>query len=338
MQKRVKLPQDELPHKNQAIEWWYFNGFLKGKKEYAFMTCLFKADRDKINLPFIKSPFKDVYFSHSVFYNLTDKKITKEVLPIVLTSKDSFKRKELFVNYFFPLRTNLFNYEVSRLQNKLRVKTNFFDLLLSSNKKPLLENQTGFINLKEKSTYYYTYSNLSVSGFVGKDKVSGIAWHDKQWSTKGFTRDSWLWFSIQLPNKTEMVCFDYRGKKLATVSYPDGKQKTFTPEFIPIGKKIPFFSGSEYILEWEIKIPGFILKTKPMMKDCEMNFGFIDYWEGPIEVSVKNSKMKARGFMEYVSDKNTTQNKITNIINKEERKILEDINFYKKKFSDLIIH
>lgn len=298
--KKVVLPKDELPHKNQAIEWWYFNGFLEGKNKYSFMTCLFKADKDKVNLKFLRLPIKTLYFSHSLLFNLDTKKVEKEILPFVILSDDSFKSEELKINYFYPIRKKYYNYEISRIGKDMRIKTKYFDLMLRSNKSPLLEGGKGFIDLGEKSTYYYSYSNMSANGFVGKEKVSGIAWHDKQWSNQGFTNDDWIWFSIQMDDNTEIVCFNYKGKKMATISYKNNEQKTYLAEFEPIGtmwtsKK----TGLKYDLEWRIKIKDFIIETSPIMKNCEMSFGFINYWEGPLKVKVNG--VGAKGFMEYLA-------------------------------------
>lgn len=306
MEKRVVLPDDEFPHYNQAIEWWYFNGFLEGINKYALMTCLFKADTERVNLKFLKLPFKTIYFSHSLLFNLTTGEIKKEVLPVVLVSEDSFQKKDLFINYFYPLRKNYVNYEISRNKDLMRIKTKYFDLNLSSIKKPLLEGGKGYINLGEKSTYYYSYTNMNASGYIGKEFVKGKIWHDKQWSEQGFMKDSWLWFSFQLPNNTEIVCFDYKGKKMASVTYPDNSQKHFEAEFIP--KKNVWTSKKtklKYNLEWEIKIDKFRIKTKPILNDCEMNFGTINYWEGPVTADING--IKANGFMEFLAEKKQTK-------------------------------
>lgn len=303
------LPEDEFPHYDQAIEWWYFNGFLEGKHKYAIMTCLFKANTEKVNLKFLKLPLKTIYFSHSLLFDLTTKEIKKEVLPVVIVSEDSFKKKNLSINYFYPLRKDYTNYEISRNDKLMRIKTKYFDLTLNSIKKPLLENNTGYIDLGPKSTYYYSYTNMEASGYIGDDFVKGKIWHDKQWSEQGFMKDSWLWFSFQLPNKTEIVCFNYKGKKLASVTYPDNKQKTFEVEFKPLkhvwkSKK----TDLTYNLEWEIKIDNFKIKTKPILENCEMVFGTINYWEGPVIASING--IKANGFMEFLAEKKPTKFKI----------------------------
>jgi len=302
MKKRVILPRDELPHNNQAIEWWYFNGFLNGNEnKYAFMTCLFKADKEKVNLPFLKIPTKQIFFAHTLLYNLTKNKVEKEILPFVWVSEDSFTKKELFINYTFLLRKNFFNYEIARFNKTLHIKTRFFDLHANEIKKPLLEGGNGFLDLKTKTTYYYTYPRLKIEGYVGKEKVEGIAWHDKQWSKEGFMQDHWLWFSLQLPNNLDIVCFDYKGTKMATISYKNNKQETVPVEFISQNKnwKSPR-TGITYPLSWKIKIKDMIIETNPILNDCEMNHGFISYWEGPVQLKFEGKK--AFGFMELLAE------------------------------------
>ncbi|MBU0930212.1 MAG: hypothetical protein KJ623_04025 [Nanoarchaeota archaeon] len=325
MKERVILPRDELPHDNQAIEWWYFNGFLKGKNDYAIMTCLFKANTEKVNLKFLRLPSKTVYFSHSLLFNLTTKEIKKEILPIVIVSEDSYKKKDLFINYFYPLRKNFVNYEIARYDKDLKIKTRYFDLLLESKKKPLLEGGNGYIDLGTKSTYYYSYTNMKAIGYIGNDYVRGKIWHDKQWSEQGFMKDSWLWFSIQLPNNTEIVCFDYKGKKMASVTYPNNKQEHLEAEFTLINNIWKSEkTGLQYNLEWNIKIGNFDIKTKPILKECEVNFGNINYWEGPIDVVVNG--IKGKGFMEFLAKQKPS--KINNILNYN-KSIFEKLKFYK---------
>jgi predicted secreted hydrolase len=301
--RRVRLAEDELAHDDSTIEWWYYNGFLQGKKKYAFMTCLFKVNKEKANISLLKFPGKTIYFSHSLLFDLDTGKVKKEILPFVLVDDESIKRKSLLIDYFYPLRKEFVEYETAELDKKFRVKTGFFDLFLKPKKKPILENKTGFIDLGEKTMYYYSYTNMDANGYVGEEKVKGKAWHDRQWSDFGFTRDFWIWFSIQLPDNTEIVCFDYQGKRFATASYPNGKQKEFTPKFKAIGKAWKSKrTGMKYNLEWEIQIGKWKIRTKPFINECEMNFGIINYWEGPVSCRVNGKK--ARGFMEYVAKPN----------------------------------
>jgi len=301
MKKRINLPRDEFPHKNQALEWWYFNGFLQGRHKYAVMTCLFKASNEEVKLVFLKPPFKEVYFSHTLLFDLTKKTLKKEILPAVFLLKGSFKRKNLLIRYFFPFRKKFIPYEISGQDANFRIKTGLFDLTAGQTKKPLLENGSGFMKYADKSIYYYSYTGLAAQGYVGSDPVSGKLWHDKQWTRYGFSKEfwAWNWFSVQMADNTEIVCIDCEGKKFADILYADGRQETVPAEFRPLGKtwKSPV-TGLRYELEWEIKTEKFLIKTKPFMKKCEVNFGKINYWEGPLEILVNGKK--ARGFMETV--------------------------------------
>jgi len=45
-------------------------------------------------------------------------------------------------------------------------------------------------------------------------------------------------------------------------------------------------------------VKNFLIKTRPFMKKCEVNFGRINYWEGPIDIRVNGKK--AQGFMELL--------------------------------------
>lgn len=297
---KIKLPQDENLHKKYPVEWWYFNGFLEGRKKYAFMHCLFKINNQEVK--FLKLPLKTVYFSHSLLYDLSSKKVIKEVLPVVSVSEDSFRKKDFFVNYYYPLRKNFIDYEISRNKDKLKLKTKFLDLDFK-NSKYLLENNNGFIKMDKDSTYYFSYPYLEAKGFIGKDRVKGISWMDRQWSSHANLEESWLWFSIQLEDNTQIFCekfLSHENKALATISWPSGIQETLIPEITPLNKKWTSpRTGINYPLAWKIRVGKFEFITESIINDCEINFGPIHYWEGPIKINGK----KARGFMEYLPKK-----------------------------------
>jgi len=327
MKQRITLPKDESIHRSFDGEWWYFNGFLKGKHRYAFMTCLFRVKGKKVRLPFLKVPVKELFFSHSILYDLENKKIIREMLPIVVLSEDSFQKKDLFINYYFPLRKNFTDYEISRQGEELRIKNRFMELSCRQTKKPLLEGGAGFMNYGREKTYYYTYSNLEAAGVVGKDMVKGKVWHDRQWFNLNSVRDdTWVWFSVQMFNNTELVCCNFKGKKFAYILHPDSRQESSGVSFKPTGNiwKSPI-SGLSYNLEWEIKLKNYIIKTRPMIKECEMNFGIINYWEGPVDVRVNGKK--AQGFMEYILPNQPSL--VSSTIKKGEQELLEWIKQFK---------
>jgi predicted secreted hydrolase len=300
MKPRIRLPKDESIHRNYDGEWWYFNGFLEGKHRYAFMHCLFRMRGEKIKLPLLTLPIKELFFSHSILFDLTKRRIYRETLPVVIPSEDSFQKKDLFINYHYLFQKDLADYEIARRENILRIKNRFLDLSCTQTKSPLLEGGTGFVDLGKKKTYYYSYTNMKAVGYVGKDRVRGKVWHDRQWfNLNSAGDDAWVWFSIQMADNTELVCANYKGRKYAYLLHPDNRQESCRVKFTPAGKvwKSPV-SGLIYELEWEISIKNYTVRTRPIIKECEVNFGVVNYWEGPLEVLVNGKR--ERGFMECV--------------------------------------
>ena len=160
----ITFPKDELTH-DTIVEWWYFNGNLEDAKGngYSFMNCLFKTNPKKINLPFVKKiPLKDYYFSHHLLSDTKNKKFESFVHPLLLVSKDSFSRENLFINYITLPVINYVNFCIEAIDSfKYRIKTDSFDLILTSGKKPPFANKTGFLNSgTEYENYYYSLTDL----------------------------------------------------------------------------------------------------------------------------------------------------------------------------------
>jgi predicted secreted hydrolase len=110
------------------------------------------------------------------------------------------------------------------------------------------------------------------------------------------------------------------GMDIMCVEYDTGKEKTYIADMINSKNKGSHFDSfdlksgkthwrsentkAEYPLEWSIEIPEAEVKLqiKAIIKDQEMIFGSINYWEGPINIvgTSKGKKVKGIGFMELV--------------------------------------
>lgn len=316
--KKIIFPKDEQAH-NNIIEWWYFNGNLKDKSgnRYAYMDCLFKADVNRVNIPFLALPFKTVYFSHSLLSDINNRKFYPEVNPLSVVSADSFSKPLLFINYANPSLDGYTNYVIENIgKSRYHIKTANFDLILTSKKKPLLEGGKGFVDLNPDKTYYYSLTNLRTKGRIKVKnrwiEVTGKSWMDHQWADVPYNENRWTWFSIQLRNNMEMVCFEYSDGKnktyLASISYPDDRHRHYSEvKLTPLKKKWKSRkTGAVYNLSWEISIPSpkITLTVEPFINHQEMNFGTINYWEGPIKVEGKIDKKKVsgEGFMELAGN------------------------------------
>lgn len=304
----LEFPKDEQKH-NHIIEWWYFNGNLesKEKENFSYMDCFFSAKTKEVNIPFLKNiPVQNIFFSH---YLLAGKdKINKMVNPFCLVDKNNFQKPLLWINYdngCLIHETKPFVYHIVN---------DFIDLELKSTKKPLLLDKKGFIDLGVKTTYYYSLTRLETSGLIKVNnkwiEVKGLSWMDHQWAQTPLTSDDeWTWFSIQLNDGTDILCFSYGNKiKSAHASILDKNNHIYSTNNIsikPIGSKyISSTTKIEYELDYLIEIPeyGISLKISPVKKNQEMNFETINYWEGGIDIkgTIKNKPVSGKGFLELV--------------------------------------
>lgn len=323
----IVLPEDNGPH-NFVVEWWYFNGHLFDKKgkEYSFMDCFFKVDISKVNIPhlsphLIEDIFKKgeyVHFAHSVVTDISKNKNYKEIQNISFISKDSFKKDLLYINYkdAYAVGTDLNGEIVEIAPNDFHIRTKNLDLILESQKKPLLEGGHGYVGTPESGSYYYSFTDLSVVGSIninGEDtEVKGKAWMDHQWANATYKgkKDKWTWFSFHLEDGLEIMCVEY-DKEVGTdilvdIIDKDGVQKQYKKaKMTPLGKSWKSSkTKSRYPLAWKIEVGDgdIIIETESLVKEQEMIFGQINYWEGPMKVKARmNGKnLKGLGFMELV--------------------------------------
>ncbi|OGY42308.1 MAG: hypothetical protein A2Y82_04940 [Candidatus Buchananbacteria bacterium RBG_13_36_9] len=306
--KPLKFPRDEQKH-DHIIEWWYFNGHLKTKnsKIFSYMNCLFAAKPKKVAIPLAKRlPFKTWYFAHYMLTDHQKHKMWSKISPVSLVDKKSFTLPLLWVQYDNSCvieETKLFNYQIVN---------DFVDLNLYSKKRPLLVNNKGFIDLGEKATYYYSLSRLQTKGLikVGNKwlEVAGLSWMDHQWAQTPFTKnDKWTWFSLQLNNGVDIICFVYGDKNKvfhATMLDKNNRQKISDNLFLKL-KRTKYASpetGAVYQLGYDIYLPdwGIKLIAEPVNKKQEIIFGPLNYWEGAIKVEGEcaGKKVSGQGFLE----------------------------------------
>lgn len=308
--KPIRFPVDEQKH-DHIIEWWYFNGNLKTKngQSFSYMHTLFATKPKLVKIPFLKNiPLKTLYFSHYLLTDNNKHKFTEKISPISLVDANSFTKPLLWIHYDNTClieETDLFKYHIVN---------DFVDLHLKQIKKPLLINKNGFIDLDVKTTFYYSLTHLETKGLIkiGDEwqEVEGLSWMDHQWAQTPLTPDDkWIWFSLQLENNWDLVCFIY-GDEIKTyhASLIDGQSRISTTDNILIREKGKKFvspeTGAVYNLEYEIYLPdfGLNLSVRPYNKNQEMIFGTINYWEGgiAIEGNLEVKRIRGRGFMELV--------------------------------------
>jgi predicted secreted hydrolase len=314
----LQFPKDELKH-DHGVEWWYWNGNMQDTQgnDYAFMHCLFRTDISKFKTPLNgMTPHIPFYFSHSVITDIGRKKAYPHINYAALVTKDSFTKQLLHIHYANPIPTmsdrestitepELFSYEIQAEQ---------LDIRMTAIKQPISLGENGYMTLQNDSAYYYSIPRLALKGSVkvGKQwiQIKGAAWMDHQWMNPRFLKDAgWSWFSIQLSDKTDIVCFKHTTPKGETnyghISRIDGTQvRTENVILTPVKQWTSRTTKTKYPLEWRIELPDehISLTIAPRVSNQEMLFAGMHYWEGPTQItgSVGKKKVTGLGFMELV--------------------------------------
>ncbi|MDO8585001.1 MAG: lipocalin family protein [bacterium] len=317
----IVFPSDEQSH-DATIEWWYWNGHLRDASgnRYSFTNCLFRADVAKAKIPFLKSlPLQShmphAYFAHAVLSNITKQTALKDAQHVVFISRESFGNPLLYVSYHDPLTRHEVPTEITETAPfTYQLKSKNLNLSLVSQKQPLLEAGTGFISVAGRESYYYSLTDLRVTGSILVDgnwiAIEGKAWMDHQWANVPYARDRWNWFSLQLHDGIDLMCVEYQnGEKkegLVDVLRPDGTSAHYTQLTLTPGTDIwkSPRTNAEYPLSWDISIPdaAIRLSAHAPLADEELLLAGMNYWEGPVDVSgtIGEKTVSGAGFMELV--------------------------------------
>ncbi len=303
---KISLPQDEGIQKD-PIEWWYWSGHAKGMdgNTYSFMLALFKVRP----LPYRKVPA--VWFVHSLV-SCIDTGEFEPHIEFFLKGLDrgSFSGKQFKASVKERLKVG------KKGEGNYHIQTPRMEFDLHALKPVMLVGGTGNVDLKSSTTTYYSWPRMSAKGRLRLKgsapwvDAEGMVWMDHQWSPISLHGEHvWRWFCFQLDDGTDAMCFEYgRKKRAAMVTLSDGHGGTtfsHKVDIIPLGESwISPTTGAAYPLEWKITAPelDFEVTCRARVKEQEMLFGLMNYWEGPLaaEAMLNGKKTEGSGFMELV--------------------------------------
>jgi predicted secreted hydrolase len=210
-----------------------------------------------------------------------------------------------------------------------------FELTLNSTQPPLLQGDRGFSRKgpdARAASYYYSLPQLEVSGEVvlegRRQRVSGEAWFDHEWSSDYVDADAlgWDWLGVNLNDGGALMAFRMRDRQggerwaSATARVTPGatavpartrdSQKgavttTFSPdavEFSPLKTWRSPRTGVSYPVQWRVQVGDRRYRVEPLLLDAELDSrpttGIL-YWEGPIRlIDEASGKEAGRGYLE----------------------------------------
>jgi predicted secreted hydrolase len=325
----VELPRDLAAHKNAQTEWWYYTGHFKtdSGKQFGFELVFFKrrTDLDKFSLIPLRLFGNPIYFAH---FAVTDADGKKFRYAHRKSSNGFFDYPASASEKHFHLRLGDWSLRESKDTHILRATAN--NLVFEANLKPtknVVLNGKGKDGVSYKdegqASRYFSYTRMEMDGDIilngETEHFSGSAWMDREFGTWTPTdrQKGWDWFSIQLENNCELMCYQLRDSEENVSPFSSGtyvnEHGDFEPlahedfSITPIGYWKSPKTNATYPSSWKVKSEkyGLDLTVTPVMQDQELDTRgttMIIYWEGACEVEGKAGEMdvKGRAYVELV--------------------------------------
>jgi predicted secreted hydrolase len=307
------LPQDHGPHADYQTEWWYYTGQLAAAdtRRFGFQLTFFRrglAPGEPAGAATLAT--HQVYFAH---FALTDVAADRHVF------FERFARGAgglagatgaPYTVWLEDWRVQALDADGARVRLAASDGGHALDLVLAS-RKPLVAHGDRGLSAKSgepgNASYYVGYTRLAAEGRLTLGDpagtagaplaVRGEAWFDHEWSTSalGAGARGWDWFSLQLSDGRELMCFQIRrddgGRDPAssgTLVDPQGGTRRLGRDDVQIDVLDHWTSpqtGARYPARWRLRVPALALdvRVEPWIPGQEMRTSFL-YWEGAVRL------------------------------------------------------
>jgi predicted secreted hydrolase len=317
------LPADHGPHFGFQTEWWYYTGNLVATdgRRFGFQVTFFRRGLSP-GLPpgGLGLETNQVYFAH---FAITD----------VASGRHAFGERwargadglagakgEPFAVWLESWRADSLNSDGSAVRLVARDGPLHLALELDATK-PLVAHGDRGLSAKGRepgnASYYIGYTRLRARGHVavgGSDvEVTGEAWFDHEWSTSALDGGAagWDWFSLQLTDGRELMCFRIRREdgsfepaSSGTLVSGDGSTRRLPASGVSLRVLDHWTSretGARYPSRWRLGVAdeSLDLLVVPRVADQEMRTSFT-YWEGAVAVSgtASGHPVSGQGYVE----------------------------------------
>ena len=326
----VSLPRDLAAHADVQTEWWYYTGHgeTNAGKRFGFELVFFKrrTDLDKFSLVPLRLLGNPIYFAHFALTDIEDKKFRYAHRK---SANGFFDLPASASEKHFHLRLGDWSLREAKDAHVLRATIGsdvIFEATLKPAKKPIMNGiARDGVSFKDEgeASRYFSYTRMEMEGDLILDgeteHFNGAAWMDREFGTWTPTENQkgWDWFSIQLSNETELMCYQLRNGAGGVSDFSSGTFVAKDGDSTPLGKadftieptgfwKSPQ-TGATYPSGWNLKVPKFDLDltVTPVMENQELDTRgttMIVYWEGACEVKGKASgaDVLGRAYVELV--------------------------------------
>ena len=319
----VDLPRDLYAHKNSQTEWWYYTGHAEtaSGKRFGFELVFFKrrTDLDKFNVVPLRLLGNPIFFAHFAITDIDGKKFRYAHRK---SANNFFDYPASASEDHFYLRLGDWTLREADGAHVLRAsigKDETFEATLKLSKNIILNGrEKNGVSYKDENeaSRYFSYTRMEMEGDITRggetEHFAGSAWMDREFGTWTPTekQKGWDWFSIQLGNGCELMCYQLRDSKNNVSEHSSGtyvdEHGNFTPltnkDFTiePTGYWKSPRTKATYPSGWKLTAPkfGLDLTVTPVIEDQELDTRgttMIVYWEGACEVKGKAGEFDVAG-------------------------------------------
>ena len=325
----VDLPRDLYAHAGAQTEWWYYTGHgetVSGKR-FGFELVFFKrrTDLDKFSLVPLRLFGNPLFFAH---FAITDVDEQKFRYAHRKSANGFFDYPASASEKHFHLRLGDWSLRESHGAHILRATASnvVFEADLKPTKPPVLNGRGGDgVSFKDEgeASRYFSYTRMEMEGDLiwngETEHFTGSAWMDREFGTWTPTENQkgWDWFSIQLDNNCELMCYQLRNSEGVASPFSSGTYVNENGEFQhlthedftiePTGYWKSPRTNATYPSGWRVKAPKLALELEiaPVIEDQELDTRgttMIVYWEGACEVAGKagEADVAGRAYVELV--------------------------------------
>jgi predicted secreted hydrolase len=321
--REFKFPRDHGSHPDYRSEWWYFTGNLNGDSgsRFGFELTFFRfalAPR-RVNRESSWGA-NQAWMAHLA---LTDGDEGRFV------AAERFSRGALGLagSSSAPFSLHLEDWSVassgpefSPLTLSAATEEGEIHLTLTA-RRDVVRNGDNGVDKKGaeegNASYYYAITRLDVGGDIRvgqhEERVTGLAWMDREWGTSALSRDleGWDWFALQLSDGRDLMYYQLRGSNGEASPYSggtlvnaDGNSKTLQPADVELRALDHWQSpstGSTYPVSWMLSVPaeGLNLEIQPLIQAQELDLT-VRYWEGSVTATGvgDSGEISGRGYLE----------------------------------------
>jgi predicted secreted hydrolase len=311
------FPADYGSHPQFRTEWWYITGWLNTAHDepLGFQITFFRTRPDiDDNNPSAFAPHQ-LLIAHCAISDpkrgrlWQDQRIRRAGLGL---AEAAVGDTHVWIDRW-SLQRNAGNYA-----SRIDAEDFSLDLSLTETQAILLNGDAGVSRkgpASQAASYYYSLPHLRVNGAISrhgtKDRVTGEAWLDHEWSSEYLDSEAtgWDWIGLNLDDGASLMAFRIRGTRGeqrwagGTFRAADGRTQVLGPGDVEFRAGRTWMSPRTriaYPVQWRVRAGSHEFDLEPLLDDQEndtrLSTGAI-YWEGAVRAH-EQQRLVGRGYLE----------------------------------------